>query len=100
MVYREPMVLNFSREPQFSTSNCPLVNPLNRGGTFAKSCSDDITVERQCSRCPRRGPPEKPNPDGEGFHPRGEKLASLETVVRLARSFKITGGELLSRAGA
>lgn len=30
---------------------------------------------------------------------RGEKLASLETVVRLARAFKMTGGELLSRAG-
>ncbi len=30
---------------------------------------------------------------------RGEKLASLETVVRLARAFKMTGGELLTRSG-
>jgi transcriptional regulator with XRE-family HTH domain len=29
---------------------------------------------------------------------RGEKLASLETIARLAHAFKMTGGELLNRA--
>jgi len=30
---------------------------------------------------------------------RGEKLASIETVVRLARGLGLSGGELLRRAG-
>ena len=30
---------------------------------------------------------------------RGEKLASLETVVRLARALGVTGAELLKKAG-
>lgn len=30
---------------------------------------------------------------------RGEKLASLETIVRLARALELTGAELLRKAG-